>query len=131
MFLCMLYCTLCYIYVVIYCFFFFFFLFIKLYPLKIPFRKVAKRIGYAIKLLGGFGHSIVHHSVICYAQFKSEDFERFILTHPGEKPQARWLCRDDVGFCVYPTIHTVGKARSKREKRMVRQSHLLTFVTKV
>ena len=64
----------------------FFFLFIKLYPLKIPFRKVAKRIGYAIKLLGGFEHSIAHHSVICYAQFKSEDFERFILTHPGEKP---------------------------------------------
>ena len=78
----------------------FFFLFIKLYPLKLPFRKVAKRIGYAMKLLGGFGHSIAHHSVICYAQFKSEDFERFILTHPGEKPQARWLCRDEVGFCV-------------------------------
>ena len=53
MFLCMLYCTLCYIYVVIY--WVFFFLFIKLYPLKIPFRKVAKRIGYGIKLLGGGG----------------------------------------------------------------------------
>ena len=64
MFLCMLYCTLCYIYVVI-CFFFF--LFIKLYPLKIPFGKVAKRIGYAIKLLGGFGHSIAQHITLSYA----------------------------------------------------------------
>ena len=64
------------------------------------------------------------HSVICSEHFKAEDFERrFALGQPGEKAMARWLCKDEIGCCVFPTIHTVGKNTSdkpsKREKRMV------------
>ena len=52
---------------------------------------------------------ITYHPVICYAQFNSEGFERFVLTQPGEKLMPRWLCRDEVGFCVYQQSTQWGK----------------------
>ena len=64
-------------------------------------------------------------SVICSVHFKPEDFERrFALGESGGKSMPRWLCKDQFGCCVFPTIHAVGKEDaigepSKREKRMV------------
>ena len=63
--------------------------------------------------------------VICSVRFKPKDFERrFVLAEPESKPMIRWLRKDEIGCCVYPTIHTVGetvkeKPLSDREKRMV------------
>ena len=64
-------------------------------------------------------------SVICSVHFKPKDFERrFVLAEPESKPMIRWLRKDEISCCAYPTIHTVGetvkeKPLSDQEKCMV------------
>jgi len=67
--------------------------------------------------------------------FKPEDFERrFVLAEPESKPMIRWLRKDEICCCVYPTIHTVGetakeKPLSDREKRMVSHHFYRTLLS--
>jgi hypothetical protein len=64
-------------------------------------------------------------STLCSAHFKPEDYERRFSMLPDQtKPNYPRLKRDDVGICVYPTIHSEATAsepvsRSPRETRMV------------
>ena len=67
-------------------------------------------------------------SVICSQHFKPEDVTRLFANVDGGQEEdvlQRWLKKDDLGVCVFPTIHTVGtaskeKPKSDREKRMAR-----------
>ena len=63
-------------------------------------------------------------SKVCSVHFKEEDFMR-VFPNVNEKDSTnRWLRRDELGVCAFPSIHTVGTAEEKhpsdREKRMVR-----------
>ena len=67
-------------------------------------------------------------SCICSKHFKQEDFTKRFALLPGlEKPNILRLLRDDVGYCVYPSIHVeevhVEKPQSERSKRRVRKKH--------
>ena len=60
-------------------------------------------------------------SKVCSEHFKDEDFMRQF------SKGSRWLERDNIGICVFPTIHkvkvgtaTMEKPPSDRERRMVR-----------
>ena len=56
-------------------------------------------------------------SSLCSIHFKEEDFQ-FLL----DSKMKRSLKSDEIGICVYPSIHAgteVEEAPSKRERRMV------------
>jgi hypothetical protein len=62
------------------------------------------------------------YSVICSEHFKPEDFLRRFSHVEGESSVCnRWLKRDDIGICVFPTIMPSADAQkvSDRDKRMV------------
>ena len=60
------------------------------------------------------------HSHLCSAHFKEEDF---LLQFGNEVDLSnRWLLRDDLGVCVFPSVHSGAvkeKPLSARDKRMV------------
>ena len=48
------------------------------------------------------------YSVICYEHFKPEDFLRRFSYVEGESSVGnRWLKRDEIGICVFPTNHAI------------------------
>ena len=50
----------------------------------------------------------VTYSVICYEHFKAEDFLRRFSYAEGESSVGnRWLKRDEIGICVFPTNHAI------------------------
>ena len=57
---------------------------------------------------------------LCSAHFKEEDF---MLQFGNEVDLSnRWLLRDDLGVCVFPSVHSEAakkKPLSARDKRMV------------
>ena len=62
------------------------------------------------------------YSVICYEYFKPEDFLRRFSYVEGESFVGnRWLKRDEIGICVFPTIMPSSDAQkvSDRDRRMV------------
>ena len=69
-------------------------------------------------------------STICSNHFKPEDFERRFHMLPGQtKPNFQKLRKDDLGVCVFPSIHATPKGKQKelptispRSRRMVRFS---------
>ena len=66
---------------------------------------------------------------LCSAHFLPEDYERRFSILPGQtKPNYPKLKSDELGICVYPSIHAVAKkssgepvAQSPRDRRMVSQ----------
>lgn len=66
-------------------------------------------------------------STLCSNHFKPEDFERRFHILPGQtKPNFQKLRADDLGVCVFPSIHATPKAKqvrlpttSPRNRRMV------------
>lgn len=66
-------------------------------------------------------------STLCSAHFKAEDYaRRFSLLPTQTKPNIARLKRDDLGVCVFPSIHVVSKETpsepdigSARDRRMV------------
>jgi hypothetical protein len=66
------------------------------------------------------------NSVICSEHFKVEDFSRRFSRIEGESSVSnRWLKRDEIGICVFPTITAPNEEKqsasvSDRDKRMVR-----------
>lgn len=66
-------------------------------------------------------------STLCSAHFTPEDFERRFAILPGQtKPNYQKLKSDDLGVCVYPSIHAVAVkssselvVQSARDRRMV------------
>ena len=65
-------------------------------------------------------------SVVCSRHFKADDFDRRFFSLPGQSSAFPWLKRDEIGICVYPSIHpnsTVEAPVTKRSRRKVRNAH--------
>ena len=66
-------------------------------------------------------------STLCSAHFKPEDYERRFSILPGQtKPNYPKLRSDELGICVYPSIHAEARETSRepvvqspRDRRMV------------
>jgi hypothetical protein len=56
-------------------------------------------------------------STLCSAHFKPEDFERRFHMLPGQtKPNYQKLRIDEIGICVFPTIHAAPKVSAKQKQ---------------
>ena len=66
-------------------------------------------------------------STVCSDHFKPEDFKRRFQMLPGQtKPNFQKLRTDDLGVCIFPSIHAMPKSKqaelptiSPRSRRMV------------
>ena len=61
------------------------------------------------------------NSHLCSTHFKDQDFMSQFANE--DELKNRWLCRDEIGICVFPSVHSGAekeKPLSARDKRMVR-----------
>ena len=59
-------------------------------------------------------------STLCSDHFKPEDFERRFHMLPGQtKPNHQKLRTDDIGICVFPSIHKAPKASPSSKEMQV------------